>query len=57
MEIYPHPDSIIYQKARDKAALARELGEVVIEENGIEECKKMLAVFRAAKAKKLDKPK
>ena len=57
MEIYPHHDSTIYQKARDKASLARELGEAVIDENGIEECKKMLAAFRASKAKKLDKPK
>jgi hypothetical protein len=58
MEVYPHFDSEFYKNARDKSALARELGEAVIAENGIEECKKMLATFKAAQAKKnLDKPK
>lgn len=55
MEIYPHHNSEVYKKAKDKASLARELGEAVIDENGIEESKKMLAAFKDAKAKKLDK--
>lgn len=58
MEVYPHFDSDFYKKSREKAALARELGEAVIDENGIEESKKMLVAFKAAKEKKnLDKPK
>lgn len=58
MDIFPHPDSEVYRKAKDKAELIRELGEAVYMENGEEACIKMLTAFKQAQAKKnLDKSK